>query len=272
MTESPRSGDATTESLLGVDRLRFGPSGVALTGPVSFRLEAGSVLAVLGPNGAGKTTLFRTILGLLPPVAGSVTWNGRPASELAPRELSRVVAYVPQSPGAAFDFTVEQYVLLGRLGRMGALNAPSRDDRTAASAAIGRLGIESLRGRFLSRVSGGERQLAALARALAQGSCALVLDEPVASLDLANQVRVLELLASLARDGLAIAYSTHDPNHALVAGNEVLLMSRGGEPQHGSVESLVEPGILSRVYGTRVETARTAAGRPVFSASGSGPR
>jgi iron complex transport system ATP-binding protein len=268
MTESLRSGDAITESLLEVDGLRFGPAGVAVTGPVSFRLRSGSVLAVLGPNGAGKTTLFRTILGLLQPVAGSVVWKGMPAHELAPRELARLVAYVPQSPGAAFDFTVEQYVLLGRLGLMGALNAPSREDRAAASAAIGRLGIDSLRGRFLSRVSGGERQLAALARALAQGACALVLDEPVASLDLANQVRVLELLASLTRDGLAIAYSTHDPNHALMAGNEALLMSRDGEPLHGSVGTLIEAGALSRAYGTRVETARTSSGRPVFSAGG----
>ncbi len=261
-----------TESLLEVDRLRFGPTGVALSGPVSLRLGRGTVLVVLGPNGVGKTTLFRTILGLLQPVSGSVAWHGTPARDLSPRELSRFVAYVPQSPGVAFDFTVEQYVLLGRLGLMGAVNAPGREDRCAASAAIDRLGLDPVRGRLLSRVSGGERQLAALARGLAQGSSALVLDEPAASLDLGNQVRVLDLLAGLARDGLAIAYSTHDPNHALTAGNEVLLMPQGGEPLHGSVETLIEPGALSRAYGIRVEAALTASGRPVISAGGRGSR
>ena len=255
-----------TEPLLEVEALRFGPAGVALTGPVTLRLGRGVILVVLGPNGAGKTTLFRTLLGLLAPVAGRVAWCARSVLALGPRELSRCVAYVPQSPGAAFDFSVEQYVLLGRLGRMGTMNAPGREDREAAAAAIGRLGIESLRGRPLSRISGGERQLAALARALAQGSRALLLDEPAAGLDIGNQARVLDLLAGLARDGLAVVYSTHDPNHALRAGHDVLLVSRGGEPLHGSVEALVEPGALSRVYDTAIEEARMTGGRLVIAA------
>jgi iron complex transport system ATP-binding protein len=256
-----------TDPLLEVEGLRFGPGAVALTGPAGFRVDDGTILVVLGPNGAGKTTLFRTLLGLIPPVSGRVAWRGRPLQQLAPRDLARLVAYVPQSPGTAFDFTVEEYVLLGRLGQLSAVSAPGRRDRDAAAAAIERLGLAAMRTRPLSRMSGGERQLAALARALAQEAAALVLDEPAASLDLANQSRVLDMLATLADGGLAIAYSTHDPNHALRAGTSVLLVSRGGDPRFGRVDAMIQPAELSRAYGTAIEEARTASGRRVVTTS-----
>jgi iron complex transport system ATP-binding protein len=255
------------EALLAVEDLQFGPEGVALTGPTTFSLGRGEILAVLGPNGAGKTTLFRTVLGLLPPVAGGVLWGARPVASLAAHELSRCVAYVPQSAGAAFDFTVEQYVLLGRLGIHGPMSAPGSEDRTVASDAIERLGLGALRSRRLSQTSGGERQLAALARALAQQAGALILDEPAASLDIANQVRVLDTLVALAGQGLAIVYSTHDPNHALRAGDEALLLTPGEQPCHGPVEALIEPGALSRTYGTPIEQASNSAGGRVLAAA-----
>ncbi len=256
-----------TDALLAVEGLQFGPEGVALTGPTTFRVAHGEILAVLGPNGVGKTTLFRTLLGLLPPVAGRVLWGASPVASLAARELSRCVAYVPQSAGAAFDFTVEQYVLLGRLGMHGPMSAPGSEDRAVATDAIERLGLGALRSRRLSQTSGGERQLAALARALAQQAGALILDEPAASLDIANQVRVLDTLAALAGQGLAIVYSTHDPNHALRAGDQALLLTPDDQPRHGAVDALIEPGALSRTYGTPIEQARTGAGGRVLGAA-----
>lgn len=249
-----------TERLLEVEDLRFGPGSVALTGAAHFSVDPGSILVVLGPNGAGKTTLFRTLLGLIPPIGGRVAWRGRALRQLAPRDLAKLAAYVPQSPGSAFDFTLEQYVLLGRIGRFGAIAGPGSRDREAAASAIERMGLQAMRRRPLSRMSGGERQLAALARALAQQAAALVLDEPASSLDLANQSRVLGVLASLAADGLAVVYSTHDPNHALRAGTDVLLVTRGGDPLHGAVDALIEPGALSRAYGVAIEQALTPSG------------
>jgi len=251
--------------LLSTTSLAFGYGGRALTDPIDLVLGGGEMVVVLGPNGSGKSTLFRTLLGVVPPVSGAVRWAGRPLAQCSPRELAESVAWVPQHPGAAFEFTVEQYVMLGRLGRLAPGAAPGRNDRAAVARAIERLGLESFRSRPLSRMSGGERQLAALARALAQEASTLVLDEPTTSLDFGNQGRVLDVIASLADDGLGIVYSTHDPNHARRAGSRALVYLPAGRVLFGEVDSLVEPDTLSRVYGVSVEGARTANGRLVLS-------
>ncbi|MBW7925764.1 MAG: ABC transporter ATP-binding protein, partial [Burkholderiaceae bacterium] len=153
---------------------------------------------------------------------------------------------------------------LGRLGRLAAGASPARADRDAVARAIERLGLEDFRERPLSRMSGGERQLAAVARALAQEASTLVLDEPTTSLDFGNQGRVLDVIASLADDGLGIVYSTHDPNHARRAGTRALVYLPDGETAFGAVDELVEPATLSRVYGVPVDGAHTADGRLVL--------
>ncbi len=250
--------------LLRTSALAFGYQRHALTAPIELALHSGEIVVVLGPNGSGKSTLFRTLLGVVPPIAGEVRWSSRLLAQHSPRELAECVAWVPQTPGAAFEFTVEQYVMLGRLGRLPAGAAPGRADRAAVAQAIERLGLERFRSRALSRMSGGERQLAAVARALAQQASTLVLDEPTTSLDFGNQGRVLDVIASLAGDGLGIVYSTHDPNHALRAGTRALVYLPEGAVAFGPVEELVEPATLSRVYGVPVDGARTADGRLVL--------
>lgn len=250
--------------LLRARALSFGYDRRALTAPIDLALHAGEIVVVLGPNGAGKSTLFRTLLGVLPPLTGSVDWHARALAELRPRELAACVAWVPQQPGAAFEFEVEQYVMLGRLGRLGFGAAPGPADREAVARAIARLGLERFRTRPLSHMSGGERQLVAIARALAQQASTLLLDEPTASLDFGNQGKVLDTLHGLAADGLGIVYATHDPNHALRAGSHALVYLPGGAMAFGRVAELVEPGLLSRVYGVAVQAAHTADGHPVF--------
>ncbi len=251
--------------LLRTAALGFGYGARALTDPVDLVLGRGEIVVVLGPNGSGKSTLFRTLLGVVPPVEGGVWWAGRPLAQHSLRGLAECVAWVPQHPGAAFEFTVEQYVMLGRLGRLAPGAAPGREDRAAVARAIERLGLESFRSRALSRMSGGERQLAAVARALAQEAATLVLDEPTTSLDFGNQGRVLDVLASLAADGLGIVYSTHDPNHARRAGTRALVYLPGGRMLFDAVDALVEPSTLSRVYGVPIDGAHTADGRLVLS-------
>jgi iron complex transport system ATP-binding protein len=259
--------------LLRARALSFGYDRRALTTPIDLTLHAGEIVVVLGPNGSGKSTLFRTLLGTVPPLSGAVRWGERELGQLGLRELAARVAWVPQQPGAAFEFSVEQYVMLGRLGRLPTGAAPGRVDREAVARAIERLGLERFRSRMLSRMSGGERQLAAIARALAQQASTLLLDEPTASLDFGNQGRVLDTLRGLAADGLGIAYATHDPNHALRAGTNALVYLPDGATAFGPVSELIEPSVLTRVYGVEVELARTAGGRPVFAlAAATSPR
>jgi iron complex transport system ATP-binding protein len=261
----PIHRQSAADALLRLEGLCFGAAGRALSAPVDLVLSAGELLVLLGPNGAGKTTLFRTMLGLLPAVDGVVLWQGRPVRDLPPNQLARLVSYVPQSPGAAFDFTVHDYVMMGRLGPRGALQAPSVQDDQKVDEALERLGLNAFRMRPLSHLSGGEQQLAAIARALAQGSAAIFLDEPAASLDLANQSRVLALLNELVRDGLAIVYSTHDPNHALVAASSVLLLAPGQHPLLGAASDVLTSATLSQTFDVPVEQGHTVSGRRLFS-------
>jgi iron complex transport system ATP-binding protein len=256
-----------TEAILVVRALRFGADGVALSEPLELQLHASETLVLLGPNGAGKTTLFRTLLGLQPPLAGEICWQAMPLETLDAPRIARMVAYVPQAPAVAFDFDVQGYVMMGRLGAMAGMRGPSVADQRAVDAAIDRLGLTAMRERPLSRLSGGERQLCAIARALAQDCRAILLDEPAASLDLANQRRVLQLLASLADDGLAIAYSTHDPNHALAAGDRVLLLSPGRAPRIGPVDEIISAQVLSAAFGVALSEAVSADGTSLIGAS-----
>lgn len=250
--------------LLRAAGLRFGYRGRALTEPMDFALTAGEVLVVLGTNGCGKSTLFRTLLGAVPALGGEVRWRGRALAGLSVRELASEVAWVPQQPTTAFDLDVFHYVLLGRVGRLTLGAAPGAADRDAAERALARLGLAGFRERLLSRMSGGERQLCAIARGLAQQARVLVLDEPAASLDFGNQGLLLDTLTALAADGLGIVYSTHDPNHALRAGSHALVYLPGGRSMFGPVGEMVCADRLTQAYRSPVEAARTAEGRIVF--------
>ena len=174
----------------------------------SFAVGPGDVWAVLGPNGRGKTTLLKCLLGLLQPAEGAVCVSTRPA-------------HVPQQHRLAFDYTVLDVVLMGRARHIGTFSGPSAEDLEAAREALGRVGMHAFADRWLSQLSGGERQLVMIARALASESDILILDEPASSLDLSNQKRILALLTDLAAQGLSIVFTTHDPHHAVVAATSV---------------------------------------------------
>ena len=229
---------------------------------IDLTLEDGEVLCILGPNGSGKTTLLRTLLGLLPALGGVVTVNGADIRGVPRDRLAREIAYVPQASVPAFDFTAEEIVLMGRTAHMGPFSPPSGRDREIARAALQRLGVGDLAPRAITAVSGGERQLVLIARALATEAKAIVMDEPTANLDFGNQARVLGQVAGLRDAGVSILLCTHDPDHAFQVADRVLLLRDGRAITLARTGDALTAENLSALYGVPVHVAevRTAAG------------
>lgn len=247
--------------MLAVNDLAFGFGARRVGTGITFALAPGETLAVLGGNGAGKTTLFRTLLGLLPAQAGSVTVDEALITELAPDERARRVAYVPQQHVPSFGFTVLEAVLMGRAPHLRTFDRPARADHEVARAALASLGIEALAGRRITEVSGGERQLVMIARALAQQAPLLVLDEPTASLDFGNRARVLAEIDRLRAAGMTILFSTHEPDQALAHADRALLLAQGRTLAFDTVEHALTAANIERLYGTPVRLVKLDARR-----------
>jgi iron complex transport system ATP-binding protein len=230
---------------------------------IDLAVARGEVLCLLGPNGAGKTTLFKTLLGLIPAQAGAVTIDGRPIASLARAELARSMAYVPQAQVMEFAYTVLDLVLMGRTAHLGAFSAPGRRDHERAQAALADLGIADLAAAEANRISGGQRQLCLIARALAQDAPLLVMDEPTASLDLGNRLLVLERVRVLKQQNYGVVFSTHDPDQARELATTVAVIAGGRLMASGTPQETVTGPILSAVYGVDVIVERTESGRHV---------
>jgi iron complex transport system ATP-binding protein len=222
-------------------------------------LSEGEVLALLGPNGGGKTTLLKTLLGLLPVQAGQVRLGGKSLSDFSIRERARVIAYVPQVHAGTFAFTVETVVLMGRTAHGSLFAGPSARDREIAGEVLERFGIATLRDRPYTEISGGERQLVLLARALAQEPRFVVLDEPTASLDFGNQGKVMREIRKLAASGLGVLFTTHDPNHALRAADRAFLLRAGERLADGPVKDVLSRERLEALYRAPVQQLTDAA-------------
>lgn len=239
--------------------LAYGFPGRSIGAGLDLAVRPGEVACVLGPNGGGKTTLLRTLVGLLPPLAGTVVLDGMPLAGIAARSRARAIAYVPQLQAPSFAFTVEDVVLMGRTAHLGPFGQPGRADRAAAEAAIERLGIQAIRSEAVTEISGGQRQLVAIARALAQDAPILVMDEPAAHLDFANQLLVLDEMRGLAARGLGILFTTHDPQHAFAFADHVLLLARGGAMAAGAPAETMTAPALSRLYGRALDVLQLPA-------------
>jgi iron complex transport system ATP-binding protein len=216
-------------------------------------LSTGEVLALLGPNGGGKTTLLKTLLGLLKPKAGEVRLGDKPLDEYTVRERARVIAYVPQVHIGTFAFTVETVVLMGRTAHGNLFSRPTTHDRTVAHSVLERFGISGLANRPYTMISGGERQLVLLARALAQEPRFIVLDEPTASLDFGNQGKVMNEIRALAKSGHGVLFTTHDPNHALRAADRAYLLRDGARIADGPAATVLNREQLRALYQASIE-------------------
>ncbi len=236
--------------LLSVQGLGFAYEGRPATlSEVSFDVAAGELCALLGPNGAGKSTLLNCIMNLLKAQRGSIELEGRDVSRMSAREIARIVAYVPQTSNAAFSYDVRDYVAMGRTPFLKLCSTPSAQDMRLVDEALERLGIEGLARCPYNELSGGQRQLVDVARALAQQPRMLLFDEPTSALDFGNQVKVLKLVADLAHDGYAILMTTHNPDHPILLGGSVCLLGRDGRLVKGRVDEVLREDVLRELYG-----------------------
>jgi iron complex transport system ATP-binding protein len=224
-------------------------------------VRRGERVALLGSNGSGKTTLLRLLAGTLAPRAGRVLLEGEPVTSLPHRERARRLAVVPQDTSMAFDFTVMEMVLMGRTPHLGALGLERPEDLRAARDALRLAGILPLAARPLSRLSGGERQLAVIARALAQRPRVLLLDEPTAHLDIRHRIQIAGVLERLNREeGLTILATSHDINLAARHARRMILLDAGRVAADGEPADVMRPDLLSAVYGTPLRVERDPAG------------
>jgi iron complex transport system ATP-binding protein len=250
-------------STLRAENLGFGYARFPVGHSVDMRIEPGEVYCLLGPNGCGKTTLFKTLLGLIPRQGGRIELDGEDIGRLNRKAIAQRVAYVPQAHTAVFPYTVRDMVLMGRTVHRGVFSAPGAADRERTEAALRQMGIEDLADRDYTRISGGQRQLALIARALAQDAQLIVMDEPTASLDFGNQVLVLKQVRKLAASGLGIVLSTNNPDHALACATRVHLLAAGTTQASGPPGEVLTARILSQTYGVPIAVEELGDGHRV---------
>jgi iron complex transport system ATP-binding protein len=230
---------------------------------LDLTIHPGEVLCILGPNGCGKTTLLKCCAGLLRVSRGQVQIDGTDMVDLDRRATARRVGFVPQSHDVTFPYSVRDVVLMGRTPHLSPWSSPSGRDESLARDAVLRVGLQAKIDHAYSTLSGGERQLALLARALCQAPTLLLLDEPVAHLDLKNQSVVLQLMKRLADQGFSVTFTSHDPGHAFRVADRVALVHAGGRLAVGPPAEVLASKSLSDTYGIAVTTCVLhRAGRP----------
>ncbi len=220
-------------------------------------INSGEILCLLGPNGVGKSTLFKTVLGFLKPLGGEILLDGKSIHALSRKEFARVIGYVPQIHTPPFPFTVLDVVMMGRTAHIGTFSTPSRHDKEVAVNKLERLGAAFLIDRTYTEISGGERQMVLIARALAQEPAFLMLDEPTSNLDFGNQVRVLQCVKDLARDsGLGIIMTTHFPDHVFQTDGDVALMEWNNVFLTGNAEEIITAENMRDTYGIEIKVVK----------------
>ncbi len=244
-----------TNSILTIDTLEFSyePDQKNVLNAVSFEIKPQTITAILGPNGAGKTTLIRLLLGLSKPKKGRILLEDLPLSHYTRRELSQWMGLVPQSEYIPFEYTVLEFVVLGRAPYLGPLDLPAEKDIIISQDALKQVGIEHLEKRPIPALSGGELQLVLIARALAQQPKILLLDEPTSHLDLSNRNVTLRILNQLRQKGTTILFTTHDPEAASLIANNLVLMRSGQVLHTGDIEETFTSQKLSETYATPID-------------------
>ncbi|MDL2236976.1 ABC transporter ATP-binding protein [Christensenellaceae bacterium OttesenSCG-928-K19] len=220
---------------------------------IDFSLNPGEVLVVLGANGSGKTTLFKAIMRFLPLSAGHISVDGQDVLHMSLLEYSRIFSYIPQQHTPVFSYTVEETAMMGRASRVATFSTPGKEDKAAVKKALETLKITHLKDKYYTRISGGERKLALIARALCQQSKIIVMDEPSSDLDYANQQLMINTILSLKEYGYSIILSTHAPEYPFSVADKVLLLKNGQAVSYGAPGGALNRGTLSHAFGVPMD-------------------
>jgi iron complex transport system ATP-binding protein len=242
--------------MIELENLSCGYGSRVVASGISARIASGEALCLLGPNGIGKTTIFKTVLGLIPPLGGRVLIGGRNAAKMSPKDIARVIGYVPQSRPPPFAFRVSDVIVMGRLSRVGTWSSPGRADFAAADGVMRRLGISHLSDKLYTELSGGERQMTLFARALVSEPSFLMLDEPTSNLDFGNQAIALGSVKRFAAEGMGVIMTSHFPEHTFLCGAKAALMCPSGGFLVGEASEIITEKNMSAAYGAPVAVAK----------------
>lgn len=216
------------------------------------QIKKGQLYCILGANGVGKTTLFRTILGFIPPLNGKIFVDETDIRKIRRKELAKKIAYVPQYHMPPFPYKVMDVVLMGRGAHLSEFQTPEKEDEDLACSVMKKLDILSLKDKLYTKLSGGERQLVLIARALVQQTEYLFMDEPAANLDYGNQIRILQILSELAKTGKGICFTTHSPEHAAWCNAKVIAIESREKICTGFAQEVISESLLEAMYKVKV--------------------
>ena len=219
----------------------------------SLTLRKGEILCILGPNGAGKTTLLSCMAGLLKPLSGTIKLCGKDISGMSEREIAKLTGFVPQQHIPAFDYSVLDFVLMGRAPHTGIFSRPGAEEKARCLEVLENMGLGAIADKSYLDISGGERQQLLIARAVIQSPEAILFDEPTAHLDYGNQHRTLRRIKQMASEGYSVVITTHNPDHALLLGDKAAIVSRDGSVIQGTSEEILTEERLSSVYGMDIK-------------------
>lgn len=239
--------------ILEVKNLTYSYRNHKVLNKVSFDVKDSQLLCILGPNGAGKSTMFKCILQLLKDYKGEILLDNKNLKNYKIQELARNVAYIPQSHSPVFSYSVTEMVLMGTTSQISPMSKPNKEQIKMVEESLDKIGISYLKDRNFINLSGGERQLVLIARALAQRAKILVMDEPTSDLDYGNQIRVLNTVKQLTKEGYIIIQSTHNPDQAFLYADKVLALYNHKVLDFGTPKYIINSGLIKKLYNVDVE-------------------
>lgn len=241
------------EKLLEVNHISYGYKKSSLIiKDISFSIGKGELFTILGPNGAGKSTLLNCIAGLFQTNNGQILLEGEDIEKISPKRKAQKVAYVPQNSISTYGYSVRDYIAMGRAPHLGMFLMPTENDYKIVDEAVEMLGINNCYNKSYSNISGGQRQLVNIARAIVQQPKLIIFDEPTSALDYGNQLKIMRIVKQLSKNGYSVIMTTHNPDHPILLGGYVGILNTDGNMKIGSVKEIMKEDILSEVYKTKL--------------------